>query len=262
MRALKKFSLGIALCSSLATSQAMALTITPSDVTSAQNLYMPANLSVNNTYNTNVWSGASQLTVNGMGSNIYEFCVELFVNGIYRSYDVTPLSGHFSSLQRDRMGALISNAMPLLEDSISQYQNLYGPISTHQNNPAWQNILDYSSAIQLDIWEIVEETNPVLNILNGKIKLQSNQPASANTRNNLAISFLSHINDGSWVNQGNYQIYHARSAKQDQILIQRNDDSSRKLPEPDSLLLIAAGFGVMSFLRKQHQSGQSKACIC
>lgn len=106
MRALRKFSLGIALCSSFATSQAMALTITPSDVTSVQNLYMPANLSVNNTSNMNVLSGASQLTVNGMGSNIYEFCVELFVGGIYRSYDVTPLSGHFSSLQRDRIKLL------------------------------------------------------------------------------------------------------------------------------------------------------------
>lgn len=252
MHALKKIFLSLALCSSFVTSQAMALTITPSDVTSVQNLYMPANLSINNTSNMNVWSGASQLNINGMGSNIYEFCVELFVNGIYRSYDITPLSGHFSTLQQDQIGALLSNAMPLFEDAINQYQNTYGPISTHLNNASWQNILDYSSAIQLDIWEIIEETNPALNLTNGKIKLQSGQSAIAQARNNLAIGFLNHINDGSWINQGNYQIYHASSRQQDQILVQKNNDPLRKLPEPGSLLLLAAGFGVMSLIRKKH----------
>lgn len=251
MHALKKISLGLAFCSSLATSEAMALTISPSDVTSVQNLYMPASLTINNTSNMNVWSGASQLNINGMGNNIYEFCVELFVNGIYRSYDVTPLSGHFSTLQQDRIGALLSNAMPLLETAINEYQSVYGPISTHLNNPAWQTILDYSSAIQLDIWEIVEETNPALSMVNGKIRLQTGQPATVQTRNNLAVSFLSRVNDGSWVNQGNYQIYYASSRQQDQLLVQKNDGSLRKLPEPGSLLLLAAGFGVMSLVTKK-----------
>lgn len=174
-----------------------------------------------------------QVALPGGGAvTAWDLCVEFFIgpNPSY-PYTVTPGLGAYSVAQQAAIRTLISNAFPLFDAARTG--------GTQSDAEA------YASAIQMCLWEIIEESNSYLvldhtDVNAGIFQVDAGHPTSdLDTPPALAhaAAFLANIRSGSWTDQGGINYY-----------IADPDPAQRKLwftteviPEPSTGLLALLG---------------------
>ncbi|MBB5352631.1 hypothetical protein HNR46_002879 [Haloferula luteola] len=177
------------------------------------------------------------ITPDGSSVSVYDFCSELYVGlSTPPVYDVSVGLGSLSTAKQDALQVFLSNALPLF-------------LSTSTGT--------YAAAIQLGIWEIIEDGNPYLG-LDPTYTLDSSiagQNLSANIADtgvgdatdavNLANSWLANVTDGTWSDEGGMTYFYADSVdgQQDRIWVALGTVT---IPEPSVALLGLVGtFGLV-----------------
>lgn len=192
------------------------------------------------TYTTNPVGLYETTLTKGDGSTsiVYDFCSELFVGlSGNPTYSVTPgLSG---------LGSRATTLTSLLSNSIPLFLN-------QQAVGTYQDAATYAAAIQLGIWEIIQDGNPYLTLddsatggqaLSVNLGLTDAGPSTDAVA--LAETWLAAVRSNTWTDQGNLNLYYAdTTGQQDRIWVE-------VVPEPSSALLGLLGFGFVLRRRRR-----------
>ena len=172
----------------------------------------------------------------------YDFCAELFDGPTGTStYTLSAGLGNFNATQQSAIGALFSNALP---EFINQRNTIGGQVEV------------YGAALQLALWEIIEDGSPYFTLneldpLNALQTLSVNMAATGSGGNEeaaylLAESWLDQIASGFWVDQGGlFYAYADTAGDQNRLLV-----GLTPVPEPSVGLLALLG-GMMILRRRR-----------
>lgn len=179
----------------------------------------------------------------GSQATAYDFCSELFDGPTGTStYNLSFGLGNYTASQQSAIGALFSNALPLF---ITQENTIGGAVEI------------YGAALQMALWEIVEDGSPyfTLDELDPQNALQTlsvNLAATGGSGSDegqaflLAESWLDQISSGSWTDQGGlFYAYADTNGDQNRLLV-----SLTPIPEPSVALLGLMG-GLLAFRRRR-----------
>ncbi|MEZ0232147.1 MAG: PEP-CTERM sorting domain-containing protein [Methylophilaceae bacterium] len=240
------FTAGILACAAMVNS-AYASTIiswpSASDRT-AYSSYTTINEGGADTYHN--WGVLSIWDISAMGGQTISLCVERHIGGGWASsFDVTTgLSPFFSSTQQSALDRLITNTLP----TFFGLRDTYISTSSSSDLAAANN---YALAMQLAVWEIVEETGSY-DLASGSIYLSGTGPANT-AADALAIGFINNITSGPWTTTGGYTLSYAFSdTKQDQLLI-------TAVPEPSSWAMLLAGLSTVILIARRRSKARKAA---
>ncbi len=166
---------------------------------------------------------------------VYDVCFDMFTGPTgSSSYSVTEGFGSLNASQESATRALFSNA---LNDFIFARDNLGYPVAA-----------EVGAAIQMALWEIVEDSNPVLSLDEGSadagiLSVDIAGSAGGNTANAIALAgtYLGNIQSGTWTDQGGFNYYYADAgSEQDRLWV-----TIEPIPEPSTALaaLLGLAFG-------------------
>jgi hypothetical protein len=166
--------------------------------------------------------------------NAWAMCSEFHVGPIDGPYQMYDGFGPLGATEEANIRALISNAYPLFDAA--------------RNSGTWDEASTYASAMQIVLWEIIDDTNQQLVIdstdpLAGVFQVNLDHPSSdANTEGALiqAEAFLSNIRSGAWTDQGGINYYYVdASPNQDRFWF-----APETVPEPDAIALVLIGLAL------------------
>lgn len=176
-----------------------------------------------------------EVMVPGLGVvQAWQFCSEFFVPpGSPSSWTITEGLGFMNSTQQQRVRALISNAFPFFNDA-----------RLDDDLPLARS---YGAAMQLALWEILEESNASLILANsnpdsGIFRVDLTHPTGdPNTPPavGFAQSFLDNISSSAWSDLGGYNYYQADPSPEQGRLWFTVEPVV--IPEPSALWMAAAG---------------------
>lgn len=171
---------------------------------------------------------------------VYDVCFEMFVGPTgSSSYNVTEGFGTMNASQESATRALFSNA---LNDFIFARDNL-----------GFTAAAEVGAAIQMALWEIVEDTDPVLSLDEGSadagiLSVDIAGSASGSTASAIALAgtYLGNIQSGTWTDQGGFNYYYADAgSEQDRLWI-----TTTPIPEPSAALTALLGLA-FAFRRRR-----------
>ena len=181
--------------------------------------FMPTNLSMN------VGMGRFQLNgidlQTGKAATFLTYCIDIFHNLQPATYDFA------------NVGLLVPSAAKQ-----TQLLALMGRSDTLV--AAASNKTETAAAVQLAVWEIVNETGPVYGFSNGSFRSSGGNSDGART---LALSYLNKITSGIWTAPtGHLKMLYAPNS-QSQLL--------SAVPEPSTWAMMIGGFGLIGGLARR-----------
>lgn len=194
--------------------------------------YVPTGL------NTTAGIGRFELTgtntADASAVDYFTYCIDIFHYLHTGSFTVAPLSTLVSNVtKRDQLAALVTTADPFIVAATTLAQKK-----------------DISTAIQLAVWEITNESGTSGYSLSGGL-FQETGSGSANARA-LAATYLSNVADGTWGIAPNKQV---------EILYDANNQSQifvASVPEASSWAMLIVGLGLVGVTIRRRKSGGAR----
>lgn len=164
----------------------------------------------------------------GSEMTFYDVCAELFVGPTGEStLDVSSGFGPLNATQESRTRALYTNALPQFISA--------------RNSLDYEQASIYGAAIQLIMWEIIEDGNPVISLDEGganpgalSIDSSASDGGDTATAAAQAESWMGNIENGTWTDQGGLVYYYGSvDDEQDRFWV--------AVPEPSVALLSLLG---------------------